>query len=153
MGVISAPVGRSRSGKRSFSFAYRVEFLQAWDECVERGAKARMLREHNIAWPVVKGWLDARARGDFEKSMRSAAAKSKEPGVNERRAELARLREENQRLREKVAQAEAAQEILGKAFELLEGITKSSAEPSPPIPPALMSVEQYRAWLDGHGLR
>ena len=62
------------------------------------------------------------------------------------RAELARLRTENEALRKRVAQAEAAQEILGKAFELLEGITASSDDP-PQIPPALMSAAEYQQWL------
>jgi hypothetical protein len=63
------------------------------------------------------------------------------------RAELARLRKENEALKKKVAQSEAAQQILGKAFELLEGITTSSTEENTPIPPALMSADEYKKWL------
>lgn len=75
--------------------------------------------------------------------------KGRDRTATESRAEIARLSMENDRLRKKVAQAEAAQEIMGKAYELLEGITTSS-EPMPydKIPPALMSAEQYRAWLN-----
>ncbi|MFL1600627.1 hypothetical protein NG709_23095, partial [Gordonia amicalis] len=68
------------------------------------------------------------------------------------RAELARLRAENQRLRKKVEQAEAIQEIMGKAIELMDGITASSTSEEEQIPPALMSAEQYQQWLHRKGL-
>ena len=64
------------------------------------------------------------------------------------RAELARLRRENEHLKAKVAQAETAQDILGKAFELLQGITKSSSTDPSAIPPALMSASEYAQWLE-----
>lgn len=67
------------------------------------------------------------------------------------RAELARLRAENEQLRERVARSEAVQEILGKAYELLEGINESS-DPDPKIPPALMSADEYAEWLQQHKL-
>ena len=99
-------------------------------------------------------WVRARDRGEFEASMLTAV--SKDGGrrmMNSRdRAELARLRAENERLKSKVAHAEAAQEVLGQAFELLEGITKGSTDSDEQIPPALMSVEQYREWLNSKGL-
>ena len=71
---------------------------------------------------------------------------------NRDRAELARLRAENEILRKKVAQSEAAQQILGKAFELLEGITTSSDEEHTSIPPALMSADDYATWLKRRNL-
>lgn len=64
------------------------------------------------------------------------------------RAEVAKLRAENERLKEKVVQAEAAQQILGKAFELLQGITERSTEDMTEIPPALMSASEYAQWLE-----
>jgi len=67
------------------------------------------------------------------------------------RAELVRLRLENEALKKKVAQSEAAQQILGKAFELLEGITTSS-ENTAQIPPSLMSADEYAQWLKRHRL-
>ncbi|KIQ07863.1 hypothetical protein RU01_21845, partial [Rhodococcus sp. MEB064] len=67
-------------------------------------------------------------------------------------AELARLRKENDALKKKVAQSEAVQEILGKAYELLEGITESSTETDDQIPPALMSATEYARWLERNAL-
>ncbi|MET9201788.1 hypothetical protein [Gordonia sp. NPDC003585] len=141
-------------GRNCYTLAFKVQFLQDWDRCVEYGSKARMLRERGVSDRTVRDWLGARARGNFEAAMvAEATKKGKAKRVDSRdRAELARLRTENERLKTKVAQAEAAQEVLGKAFELLEGITKSSTDPQTEIPAALMSAEQYRQWLQRQGL-
>ena len=80
--------------------------------------------------------------------MVKAAGKSRNVVSNQDRAELARLRLENQQLRQKVEQSEAVQEILGKAFELLDGITKGSPPPQPQIPISLMSAKEYADWLE-----
>ena len=145
---------RTSGGRTCYTVAYKVEALQEWDRCVERGSKTRFLRERGLPHGTMIDWVRARDRGEFEASMLTAA--SKDGGrrmMNSRdRAELARLRAENERLKSKVAQAEAAQEVLGKAFELLEGITKGSTDSDEQIPPALMSVEQYREWLNSKGL-
>lgn len=150
---ITTSMGVRANGDRHIPLAFKVEFLQVWDQCIERGSRIRLLREHGLARSTVNRWLAARERGDFGESMAKAAiAKPRGDRMAEDRAELARLREENERLRAKVKQAEAAQDILGKAFELLEGINKSSTEADPKIPPALMSAEQYREYLTRHNL-
>lgn len=68
------------------------------------------------------------------------------------RAELVRLRKENEALKKRVAQSEAAQQILGKAFELLEGINTGSTQENTAIPPAVMSADEYAQWLKQHKL-
>lgn len=146
---VQEPIGLKAGGGRSFSVAFRLEFLRLWDECTVHGDKTRLLREHNLAYQTVKRWLAARERGEFVESLTAAATKSTKSRnhmINEERAELRRLRKEVARLEKKVAQAEAVQEILGKAYELLEGINTSSEE-HPEIPPALMSADEYTAWL------
>lgn len=140
-------IGRSANGARSFPLAFRVEFLRRWDECVEHGAKTRLLREFALTANTVRRWRDARERGDWTASMVARAERSPARMDGRDRAELARLRKENEALKKKVAQSEAAQQILGKAFELLEGITTSSTEENTPIPPALMSADEYKKWL------
>ena len=145
-------VGRTASGARSFSLAFRVEFLRRWDECVERGSKARLLREYGLASSTVERWLGARDRGELTASMVAAAERSPHRMDSRDRAEMARLRKENEALKKKVAQSEAAQQILGKAFELLEGITTSSEQEQTQIPPSLMSPDEYATWLKRHKL-
>lgn len=140
-------IGLTRTGGRSFPLAYRVEFLRRWDESIERGSKVRLLRESGLASSTVERWLKARDRGELTASMVAAAERSPHRMESRDRAELARLRMENEALKKKVAQSEAAQEILGKAFELLEGINTSSTQEETAIPPALMSADEYAKWL------
>ncbi len=145
--MISIEPGLTPTGQRSFPIGYRLEFLRAWDACRERGAKTQLLRENGLAFGTVKRWIRARDSGELEESMTKASKPSRSSASVER-AELARLRGENERLRRQVEQAEAAQDILGKAFELLQGINESSQnDPDPQIPPALMSAAEYAAWL------
>ncbi len=152
--MLSEPVGRTTTGRRSMTVAYKIEFLQAWDQAVERGAKTRLLRENSLGHNTVRRWIKARDQGQFTAAMTAAATQIPRSKMDNRdRAELLRLRKENERLKRKVVQAEAAQEILGKAFELLDGITKSSTEElDPKIPPALMSAEQYALRLERNNI-
>ena len=143
--MISIEAGLTPTGQRSFPIGYRLEFLREWDGCRDRGAKTRLLRENDLSRATVQRWVDARRRGELEESM-TKASKSDKSSASVDRAELARLRVENERLRRKVVQAEAAQDILGKAFELLQGITESS-DNDPQIPLALMSAAEYADWL------
>lgn len=151
-GHIDVPIGRKAQGGRSFSVAYRLAFLKEWDNCIERGAQTRLLRENGLAAGTVRRWLQAREQGEFTSSMVTAATKSRNQVNNEARAELARLRTENQRLQREVTQSQAALDIMGKAFELLKGINESSNEPDTEIPTALMSAEEYSNWLERNKL-
>lgn len=142
--MISIEPGLTPTGRRSFPIGYRLEFLREWDACHDRGAKTRLLRENDLPHGTVVRWIKARRRGELEESMTKASKPDSSASVD--RAELARLKVENERLRRQVVQAEAAQDILGKAFELLQGINESS-DPGPQIPPALMSATEYADWL------
>lgn len=150
--MIDVEIGRTRSGGRTFPLAFRIEFVRQWHAAVERGEKARLLREYNLTRKTVDPWLRARDRGEFTSSMVAAAEGSTRKVSNRDRAELARLRKENADLKKKVAKSEAAQEILGKAFELLSGINDSSTEEQDTIPPALMSASEYAQWLQRNRL-
>ena len=146
--MIATPIGTTATGKRSFPIAFRIEFLAAWDECVEHGDKARLLREHRLDKNTVKRWLDARAEGRFEaKAVQAAMSAEPRRTHAQDRAALARALRENERLKDKLRDAELAQEIMGKAAELLKGIDLSSPDPKTQIPPMLMSQETYNDWL------
>ena len=160
MSVIEVGHGRTPSGKRSYTIGYKIDFLQQWDEQVTvRGGRARLCRENNVHWTTALEWVAARDTGRFGEAVQRAAVRAQNGKVSTRRqqdavdrAKIARLEAENVRLRKKVEQAEAAQEILGKAFGLLQTVNESPTEITEPIPPALMSLDQYRIWLDQHGL-
>lgn len=141
-------VGRTKAGNRSFTLEYKLAFLREWDAAVgEVGARSRMLRERNLSRSTVGRWLDARKKGQFTESMvKSATSANSSKRLSEMRAEAAAWKARAEAAEAKAAQAEAAQEILGKAFELLEGINNSTT-PEPQIPPALLSAEEYKQYL------
>lgn len=149
MGRISVEPGRTAGGSRTFSAEFKLEFVREWSKCVERGAKVRLMREYDLCTSTVRPWLKAFGDGSLTPAQERVASRSRDMATM--RARIASLESENERLRQKTSQAEAATQILGKAFELLEGITTSS-DPDPQIPPMLMSADQYRAWLEGSRL-
>ncbi|MFM6851069.1 MAG: hypothetical protein ACKOVB_18420 [Terrabacter sp.] len=134
--------GRKASGARTFTVAEKQQFVREFHECVERGAKAALLRRWNVEHSVARKWVAAAAEG----RLGPAAPAGRLEMRNQERARLVALERENERLRAKVASAEAALEIMGKAHELLDGTLKSSHEQDE-VPVSLMSVEDYRSWL------
>ncbi|MCW4353533.1 hypothetical protein ONR57_09525, partial [Hoyosella sp. YIM 151337] len=58
-------IGRSLTGKRSFSLAFRLDFVRRWQDCTERGAKTRLLREFRLDESTVRPWLRAYDRGEY----------------------------------------------------------------------------------------
>ncbi|MFY2789776.1 hypothetical protein, partial [Rhodococcus sp. MALMAid1271] len=152
--VIDIEIGRTTTGGRTFPVAFRIAFVEQWDLCTDHGAKVRLLREHNLAKSTVRNWLRSRDAGEYKAQMASAAEeRSLRRMENFDRAEFDKLRKENRELKRKLAQSEAVQEILGKAYELLEGITTSSPDEDPTeIPVTLLSASEYALWLERNKL-
>lgn len=145
--MIDVAIGRTATGARSFPLGFRVEFLRQWDQCLARGSRTALLRQYNLTGNTVKRWIDARENGEWTASMVTVSDASKNAMTNRERAELARLRRENEQLKKKVEQSEAVQEILGKAYELLDGMHTSSQNDDNDIPVSLMSATEYADWL------
>lgn len=149
--MIDIELGRTPTGARSFPIEFRMAFVEQWDAATERGAKVRLLREHNLTYSTIRRWFRSRDRGDYEPG--TPHERSQRRMDNFDRAEFNRLRKENRDLKGKLAQSEAVQEILGKAYELLEGITTSSTTEDPTeIPVTLLSANEYAAWLERNKL-
>lgn len=145
--MIDIAIGRTPTGARSFPLGFRVEFLRQWDQCHTRGSRTALLRQYDLSGNTVKRWIDARENGEWTTSMVNTSDASRNAMTNRERAELARLRRENEQLKKKVEQSEAVQEILGKAYELLEGMHTSSQDDSNDIPISLMNATEYADWL------
>ena len=62
--MIDVQIARLAGGGRSFPLAFRVEFLRQLDEAVERGAKARLMREFKITSATVVAWRRSRRLGE-----------------------------------------------------------------------------------------
>jgi len=134
--------GRKINGARTFTIAEKQQFVRDLQACVERGDKAALLRRWNLEHSVARKWVAAAQEGRLGPGAPAGRLEMR----NQERARLVALERENERLRSKVASAEAALEIMGKAHELLEGTLKSSLDQDE-VPVSLMSVDQYQQWL------
>jgi transposase len=112
-----------RPKRRHFTAAYKLRMVEEYD-AAPQGEKGALLRREGLYDSSIQLWRRQRDEGLLTVS-RPAAAPRK--GKSPEQAELERLRKENERLarqkdrvEKKLAQTEAALEIMGKGFALLE---------------------------------
>jgi len=111
---------------RRFSAKYKLQILRELDAVTERGGVGRVLRREGLYSSLITKWRQQRDEGGLEglKGLPSGRRSDASKG------ELARLREENARLLERLEVAEELAEAQGKAFALLQRMSRKSDEPS-----------------------
>jgi transposase len=120
-----APDGGERYNKavvrRVFSPEYKLAILAEYDGCTESGQKGALLRREGLYSSLITDWRRQHRQGLLKAALgRSDAGR---PSLQDN----ARLRAENERLRNKLAQAEVIIGVQGKVHALLEEISKSAA--------------------------
>jgi transposase len=119
------------SKKERFTINERLAMLAEWEQCLDLGAKSALCRRLGIDPKSPRRWAQAKRDGLLEPSDSREINRM----ISKReRAELARLKRENEALRSRLAQSESAVEVLGKASELLTALAKSSQLQTPPLP-------------------
>ena len=121
-------VGGPRA-RRSFSPAQKLDLLTRYEQALEAGEGGAFLRREGLYSSLVTEWRRARDAGLLA---------GKAPGESVGRpstdqAEIARLTRELEVTRSKLSRTQTALEIMGKAHELLEEISRS--EPDEPDAP------------------
>ena len=106
----------ARAKRRTFTAAYKQRILAEADQCDESGQVGALLRREGLYSSHLTAWRRQRAAGQL------AGLSSKRRGrkKDEQAAELAALRQENERLRAQLTQAEliiTAQKKLAQALE------------------------------------
>lgn len=109
--------------RRSFSPEYKLAILAEYDAATETGEKGAILRREGLYSSLVCDWRRQHRQGLLKASLGRSDGGRGGPSI----PEMNRLRTENQRLRTKLAQAEAIIEVQGKVHALLEEISKSAA--------------------------
>ena len=125
-GVASDGSGRPlRPGavRRSFSPEYKLAILAEYDACSETGDKGAILRREGLYSSLITDWRRQHRQG----LLKAAVGRSDGGRGGPSRSEVAKLKVENERLRNKLAQAEVVIEVQGKVHALLEEISKSAA--------------------------
>lgn len=115
-----------RRARRSWPATYKLKILAEID-AAERGEVGAICRREGLYSSLISEWRKQRDRGALE------GLRERKPGpagTDPVRAELARLRDDNARLREHVTTCEELIEAQGKAFALLQTIASGSSATS-----------------------
>jgi len=124
-GVASDGSGRPlRSAvRRVYTPEYKLAILAEYDAATESGEKGAILRREGLYSSLVCDWRRQHRQGLIKAALGRTDGARGGPSLSE----LKRLQVENERLRIKLAQAEAVIEVQGKVHALLEEISKSAA--------------------------
>jgi transposase len=104
--------------RRRFTTQEKVRILKEADACTEPGELGALLRREGIYSSYLSRWRRARDRGELQalSPKRRGPKSAADSGLTK---ELAKLQRENERLRGRLAQAEAIMEAQKKLSELL----------------------------------
>lgn len=112
-----------RVERRFFSNDYKLSVLAEYDRCSEPGEKGALLRREGLYSSIVTDWRRQHREGVLVVTEGRASEGGRGvPSMNE----VARLRRENERLKIKLAKAEAIIEVQGKVQALLDELSKSA---------------------------
>jgi transposase-like protein len=110
-----------RAKRRRFSAEYKLRILEEAEACSERGQIGSLLRREGLYSSHLTTWRQQREQGQLEAL--SPKKRGRKPSVDEALAkELAELKRENQRLENRLQQAETIIEVQKKLSGLL-GLT------------------------------
>ncbi len=108
--------------RRSFSAEYKLSILAEYDAASESGEKGAILRREGLYSSIITDWRRQHRQGLLKAAVGRADGGRGGPSLSE----VAKLRAENERLKTKLAQAEAVINVQGKVHALLEEISKSA---------------------------
>lgn len=118
----TARTRKSKRSRRVFTADYKLAILAEYDRCTDQGEKGALLRREGLYSSLITDWRRQHREGSIVVT----------PGRNEggrggpSRSEVARLRAENDRLKQQLAKQEAIIEVQGKVHALLEELSKSA---------------------------
>ena len=108
-----------KAKRRQFSVAYKKRILVEVDGCTQAGQIGSILRREGLYSSHLSTWRRQRERGEWGGASASHRGR---PAKSEFEQELAPLRQENERLQQRLAQAEAIIDIQKKVSQLI-GLT------------------------------
>ena len=109
--------------RRVFPAEYKLAILAEYDGCSETGEKGALLHREGLYSSLITDWRRQHRQG----LLKAAVGRNDGGRGGPSLSEMAKLRTENERLRTKLAQAEAIIDVQGKVHALLEEISKSAA--------------------------
>lgn len=119
------PEGVAVAKRRQFSLAYKLRILQEADGCQEPGQLGALLRREGLYSSHLTKWRQQRADGQRQGLTSQPRGRKAEAQATE----VAQLRGENERLHQKLHQAELILEAQKKLSDLLGLSVSERAEP------------------------
>ena len=114
------PEVNSTPKRRMFTAAYKLRILEEADRCEQHGGIGNLLRREGLYSSHLSTWRRQRRAGQLQ----VLTPQKRGPKKDEQAAEVAALRQENERLRAQLTQAEliiTAQKKLSQALETVIG--------------------------------
>jgi transposase-like protein len=108
-----------KAKRRQFSVAYKKRILAEVDGCTEGGQIGSILRREGLYSSHLSTWRRQRERGELDGGSGTNRGRPAQSGSEQ---ELARLRQENERLQQRLAQVEAIIDVQKKVSQLI-GLT------------------------------
>lgn len=118
-----------RPRRRTFSAAYKLRVLTAYEQATAPGERGALLRKEGLYHSHIKDWKAAQEAGTLN------ALTPKRTGPTPKNTtdkETERLTKENERLKAELATTKKSLQILGKAHELLELLSEGSDSDTKP---------------------
>ena len=109
-------------GPRRYSAKYKARILEEY-EALNKAGKGALLRREGLYSSLISEWRKQRDRGALE----ALARPSGRPQADPRDREVARLRQQNERLEAELARARKVIEVQGKLSALLDDLATDSA--------------------------
>lgn len=113
-----------KAQRRQYSLAYKKRILAEVDGRTEAGQIGSILRREGLYSSHLTSWRRQQERGEWGDA---SANRRGRPAKSEAEQEVARLRQENEGLQQRLAQAEAIMDIQKKVSQLI-GLTFSQLD-------------------------
>jgi transposase-like protein len=114
-----------KAKRRQFSVAYKKRILAEVDGCRAAGQIGSILRREGLYSSHLTSWRHQRERGELAGGSVSRRGRPAQPETEQ---ELRHLRQENERLQQRLTQAEAIIDIQKKVSQLI-GLTLTESQP------------------------
>lgn len=125
--VISAKVETevvAKPQRRKYTADYKQRILAEVEGCKNAGEVGALLRREGLYSSLISKWRQRSQKG----AMAGLATQKRGPKVDQQTVEMARLQRENERLHERLRQAELIIEVQKKVSQIL-GVTLATIDP------------------------
>ena len=116
--------------RRVFTADYKLAVLAEYDRATEKGEKGAILRREGLYSSLITDWRRQHRQGLLKAAVGRHDGGRGGPSLSE----VAKLKAENERLKEQLAKARVVIEVQGKVHALLDELSKSADSELPEIP-------------------